>query len=193
MECKVKIYNHLLKRLRRKSILFALALSVLSAPSHADLVTDSQVGKLNVIKLLANLGRFVTWPDSSFASADAPMQYCIAGRDDIGTILDDALGGANAGGRKFKINRFGIDQIDQVSGCQLIFIGVDNFDEAKPIVDKIGSSPIISVAQIEGFTDNGGMVQFIGSDRNVTLRLNKEVLESTPLVVSSKLYGASQH
>ncbi len=185
-----------LKNLSRQFAAFILlvVLSLSFTPlSNADLVTDSQVGKLNIIKLLANLGRFVTWPDASFASADAPLHYCIAGRDDIGTILDDALGGANAGGRKFNIVRFGLEQLDQVDSCQLVFIGVDTFAEAKPLIEKVGSSPILTVGQIEGFAENGGMVQFIGSDRNVTLRLNKDRLEATTLVVSSKLYAASQY
>jgi hypothetical protein len=173
-------------------LLIGLLLS-LCVNTRAELVTDSQIGKLNVIKLLANLARFVSWPENTFSSADAPFRYCIAGQDDIGTLLDEALGGASANGRGYSVIRFGLDQIDKLTQCHLVFIGVEGIDQATGIFDAVGNSSTITVGQVEGFTDKGGMVQFIGNDRNVTLRLNKDKLDATPLVVSSKLYSASQH
>ena len=182
---------HLISKVSRYFTLCLLMVFISS--SQAELVTDSQIGKLNAIKLLANLARFVTWPAKSFSSADAPFRYCIMGQDDIGTLLDDALSSANANGHGFKVDRFSIDQLDRVSDCHLVFIGVTTVDEAAAVFEKVGSSATITAGQIEGFTDNGGMVQLIGSDRNVTLKLNKDRLDATPLVVSSKLYSASQH
>lgn len=101
------------------------------------------------------------------------------------------MANVTVGDRKAVVRRIALDD-SSVNTCHLVYLGVEDVEEAIPIIDSLSTAPIVTIAQVEGFTDVGGMVQFIGTDRNVRLQVNRSRLEATKLYVSSKLYGASE-
>ena len=173
-------------------LIVALLCLSLCATCFAEKPSDTPIGQLTMVKFLLNFSKFVTWPDSAFSSPSAPLNYCVMGTDDIGSILDDAAGSVSAGEHKVAIVRFGIDALDKTASCHLLYIGADSFAATEAAIKKVGAASTLTVGQVDEFVDKGGMVQFLGADRNVTLRLNKELLDTTKLQVSSKLYAASK-
>src|SRR5262245_19682872 len=70
---------------------------------------------------LYNFAKFVTWPESSFTNAEAPITIGIVGTDPFGPLLEDIIKGKTANGRKLAIRH--LSPQEKPTGCHILFIG----------------------------------------------------------------------
>jgi hypothetical protein len=139
---------------------------------------------------LYNFAKFTDW--SGAAPPPAPMPtsrddgfvLCIAGKDPFGSALA-AIEGKLVGGQPLRVRRS--VPPDGLRGCHLLFI--DEVEERRmPAYLKAAHQfPLLTVSDIEGFTDAGGMIGLVTADYRIQFDINLAPVASANLKISSQL------
>ena len=144
-------------------------------------VTEYQVKAV----FLLNFARFVTWPESAFATPDAPLTVCVLGPDPFGSVLDQVLANERIGSRPLAARRIAAD--GGTDGCQLLFVGADDARRHRDLLQTLAARPVLTVGDQEAFAREGGMVGLHLEDGTVRITVNPNVLRDAGLTMSSQL------
>jgi hypothetical protein len=159
---------------------------LLAAVFHAQELEEYQVKAA----FLYNFVKFVEWPPQTFKNATDRIAICILGQDPFGGALDDAVKGKTFEGRTFVVPR--ISDVREASGCQILFVSASETKRARAVLVELKASGILTVGETEGFTTEGGVINFKLEEGRVRLRVNVEAAERAKLRISSKLLSLAQ-
>lgn len=136
---------------------------------------------------LLNFTRFVEWPPSAFADAQAPLSICILGEDPFGHALEEVMQGESVNGRSLIVRRLSAPPTPQM--CQILFIHADAKAEAKEALRALETAGkgVLTVGEGDGFLKQGGMIAFVLDNRRVRFDINGTVSQDSGLKISSKL------
>jgi len=134
---------------------------------------------------LFNFVQFVKWPPAAFASPDAPLCIGILGPDPFAGALDDTIRGEAVNGHKLVLQRS--NNIDDLRGCQMIFVARSEANDVGPILTAVNSGPILTVSEIDHFAQDGGDIGFYLSNGKVRFEINPEAARRVGLKISSQL------
>ncbi|MBN2102882.1 YfiR family protein [bacterium] len=136
-------------------------------------------------KYLYNFARFVDWPEESFNNPDSPFVIGIIGSDPYGIDLEKTIEGKQIKNREFRIRRY--QNLEDLSSCHILFIGVDNRDRRSQIFSKIKNNSILTVGDETNFSKDGGMINFIIKKKKIRFEINSEAVKQSGLKMSTKL------
>lgn len=139
--------------------------------------------------ILFNLVKFVEWPATAYAGAQAPTVLCTLGRDPFGSALNQ-YDGNNVNGRPLVIRR--LRRGDDPHGCHLAYI---SSSEAKLLTQELKSldaEPILTVGEMDQFAGRGGMIQLRVEDKQVHFTINPSVASREQLRIRSNLLALSR-
>ena len=140
---------------------------------------------------LYNFAKFVQWPAQKFPQPDSPLIIGIVGADPFGTTLDDLVEneivrkGKRIDGRRLVIRRFGPEE--DFKQCHLLFISRSLKDSFGQILAALKSESILTVSEIDKFSQRGGMLSLNVVDNTLKSELNLDTVERTGLKISSRL------
>ncbi len=133
---------------------------------------------------LYNFINFVEWPSHSFPDEGFPIGIGILGQSPLGEILPKAdlrpLKGRDVVIKKLKHG-------DDIRGCNILFIPSSEKDHLKEILDKTRKRNILTVSDMKGFSQMGGIITFIQMNNQIRFELNLEAAQEAGLAISSKL------
>ena len=129
-----------------------------------------------------NFAQFVRWPSQS---SNTPFVIGILGDDPFGSYLDETVRGEKVNDRPLVIQRF--RRRDDPRTCNLLFISQSERDRVTQILSSLKGRPILTVSEIDGFTDLGGMIQLFTEKNSIRMRINVDAVKAANLRVSSKL------
>jgi YfiR/HmsC-like len=138
---------------------------------------------------LFNFAKFVEWPPQAFPQASTALVFGIMGDDPFGPTLPEILDRETVKGRPIKIQHYRPG--DDFAGCHLLFVSRSLAGQAKDILDHARSLGVLTVSEIEGFTAQGGMINFVMVDKSVRFDINAKAMESAGLKASSKLLAVA--
>jgi hypothetical protein len=136
-------------------------------------------------KYIYNFTRFVDWPEESFENPDSPFVIGIIGNDPYGIDLDKTIEGKQIKNRRFIIRR--CQNIEDLSSCHILFIGVDKGAQRSQIFNKIKNKCILTVGDEEHFARDGGMINFIIMKKRIRFEINREAVKQSHLKMSTNL------
>ena len=169
-----------------RSALFALVL-LLSIPWHLLAQTapipDYQVKAV----FLFNFAQFVSWPSQE---PDAPLVIGILGDDPFGSYLDETVRGEKVNGRSLTIQRF--RRGAEPRNPNILFIAQSERERAAQIVSNLKGRSVLTVSDIDGFAELGGMIQFFTEQNKIRMRINLNAVKAANLKVSSKLLRVAE-
>jgi YfiR/HmsC-like len=131
---------------------------------------------------LYKFASFVEWPHGS---AEHSLCIGVIGRDPFGADLDRVVQGKTVNGRPFRIRRF--ESGKAVGGCQIVFISSSERDRLPSILDLLKGTPTLTVGDVPGFCQSGGMITLRLVGDHIRLQINLEAAERSNLQLSSKL------
>ena len=131
---------------------------------------------------LYKFASFVEWPSRS---GGAPVCIGVVGQDPFGTALDQVVNGKSVDGRAFVIRRFKSGQ--ELKDCDIVFISSTERGNLRPILAALAASPVLTVGDMPGFCERGGVVNLELLDRRIHLQVNLEAANQARLQLSSKL------
>jgi hypothetical protein len=134
---------------------------------------------------LCNFAKFVEWPAQTFKTADDPIVICVIGRNPFGKALETAASRSRAQGRKITVAE--IAEVRPGCMCQILFVATIERKPLRSLLERIGESGILTVGESEGFTANGGVVNFKLVDSQVRFEINPDAARRENLRISSKL------
>lgn len=139
---------------------------------------------------LSSFTEFVTWPAASFSGAAAPIVIGVLGADPFGSALDSAVQGKLVGNRKIVVRR--VQRVEDAKNCHVVFISKSERARVAEILAGLGTASVLTVADIDQFTRQGGAIGFKMSGGNVLLEINQGAAQQAGLGMSSRLLKLSR-
>jgi hypothetical protein len=156
----------------------------LAATAEGGSATTSRADEYRVkAAFLYNIARFVDWPSAAFADGGAPVVVCVLGVDPFGAALDDALQGRTVKGRPVTIRR----SHDLATGCHVVFIAFSEHKRVEDIIDRLGSTPVLSISEVDRFTQRGGIIGLTMEGAYVRFDINATAADRARLTMSARL------
>lgn len=146
----------------------------------------SQEAKVKTAYLYTFLSS-VTWPDSSFASDDAPYVVVIVGEDKLEGLIDKVAAKKKVNKRSIELKRVG--SVAEAGDCHLLYV-VGELDEGgrKAVLDKTNGTPTLVVGETANFASEGATVNFyIDADGKMGFQVNQGTAESHGLKLGDKI------
>lgn len=134
--------------------------------------------------ILYNIARFVEWPAAAFADAGSPIVMCVVGADPFGAgVLDEMLRGRTVGARSVTIRRLP----EPAAGCHLVFIPYSEKKRVGDIIDRLKSSSVLTISEVDRFTEQGGIIGLTTDGDRIRFDVNASAAEHAKLTVSARL------
>jgi hypothetical protein len=129
---------------------------------------------------------FVQWPEDA---GGGPVCLGVMGQDPFGAALEDAVRGKTVNGRPFLIRRF--QKPADPGPCQIVFISASERERVKLVLSHLQPA-VLTVGDMPGFCESGGIIGFDLLERRVRLRINLEAAQRARLRLSSKLLSLAK-
>lgn len=132
---------------------------------------------------LYNFMKFVDWPSDGLNSPGT-ITLGILGHDPFDDALEE-IKGKNAKGRKVVVLRF--RNMEEMKGCDVLFICASEKGRFSQILKLAQNYRILTVADQDGFCQEGGMINLVFIKKRVSFEVNVAAAARARLRVSSQL------
>jgi hypothetical protein len=168
------------------AVLRRLVLGVMVLAASPGLASQRAEAPEHQVKavFLFNFAQFVDWPARATPDS-APVVIGVLGDDPFGRVLDATVRGEHLGTRPFAVRRFA--RVEEIGACDILFISQSEGSRVDAILSDLGSRPILTVSDIHGFADRGGMIHFVTDRNHIRLKINVDAARAAHLTISSKL------
>ena len=139
---------------------------------------------------LFNFVKFTTWPAKAFKDAKSPFCLGVVGQNPFDRVLREVVANETHQGRSFIVEE--LQATDDLRHCHLLFVSASLRNSAAELIQRLGSEPVLTVADHEGFLDQGGMIQFFQQDQSIRFAIDPARPEATGMKLSSKLRTLSR-
>ena len=155
--------------------------------SGAPALADPPAVKEYVVKAasLYHFIEFVDWPQTAFPEPGGAITIGVLGDDPFGAVLDQAVKDESVKGRKVVVRRF--RDVGDVASCHVLFVSKSEKERFPLILKRLDEVPVLTVSEMDGFADGGGVVNFYIEKNKVRFEINQESANRKGLKISSKL------
>ena len=171
---------------RPKLLVVALALLGEAALATPDTFSEYEVKAA----FLYNFAKFIDWPQESGAEPKQPFVIGVLGEDPFGQVLDETVAGKQVRGRGFVVKRF--LSANDLEPCHILFIAASERRHLDPIFARLRSRATLTVSEVEGFAESGGMINFTIDALRVRFEINLVVLEDARLKANSQMLNLAR-
>jgi hypothetical protein len=146
---------------------------------------------------LYNFIKFVEWPQKAFADKNAPYVIGILGNSDpffddkaLINYLDQSVNGKSINERGLMVRR--AERLLGLKDCHLIFVSKSERNRVRDILNGLRGSHVLTVSEVDGFCEQGGMINFTKQGDKVRFEINPAAAEAAGLKISSKLLNVAK-
>ena len=140
---------------------------------------------------LYNFAKFVEWPTRAFAGPTSPITIGVLGENVFHDDLEKTIHGKVINGHPLQFKEF--HSVTEATNCQILFISPSEKSHLSKILDGLRGASVLTVSQMDHFTEDGGMINFIIEDNRVHFQINNEAAKKAGLTISSKLLSLAAH
>ncbi|NDF12084.1 MAG: YfiR family protein [Proteobacteria bacterium] len=163
-----------------------LVISLVVAFSLGTRVTWAQTSEYDIkAQFIYNILRMTEW--KSAAIKKNGLVLCTLGADPFHSALDKVAD--KSSDLKIVLKRNIV--LSDVTSCNALYISSTEKDVGR-IIRKIGSAPILTFSDMQGFVDEKGMVGFIDVDGKIRFEINMASVNAADLKLSAKLLELSR-
>ncbi|MEI6306574.1 MAG: YfiR family protein [Deltaproteobacteria bacterium] len=138
--------------------------------------------------MLYNFAKFVEWPAESFINGHQII-YCIAGKSPLYEQMLQ-MQGKSVKGQTVIVRQ--IVRPNDVTGCQILFIPHSESNHLSAFLKQSNHHKILTVSELEQFTESGGMVGFNDVENKISFEINQETARKQGLQISSHLLNLAR-
>ncbi|MDA9982018.1 YfiR family protein [Gammaproteobacteria bacterium] len=128
--------------------------------------------------------RLSEWPADAFSNSGDEFIIGVVGDDPILPYIEK-LAGESISGRTAKIVRYG--STGEFTKAHLLYVGNSEGQRLRPILAELRGRPVMTVGDMEGFAEAGGMFEFTLRDGKVRFKLNQDAVQAANIRVGVKL------
>lgn len=129
---------------------------------------------------------FVSWPEDTPDSG--AITIAILGRNPFGDAFK-SIDGSTAGGRTVKVKYLGSNtDYNNLKNFQILFISASEKTRLQAVLEAVENSPVLTIGDVDGFIDKGGMIGFIRKEGNqIGIEINDDAAHKARLSIRSML------
>lgn len=120
------------------------------------------------------------WPKTDNDS----LRLCIVGKSDIDDAIND-IDGTEANKRFIKIVH--LQSFSNIDACEVLYLGDTYPADIKNILNKLGSSPVLTISDNFNLAKSGVMINMFPENRRLVFNVNLESAKHARLILSSRL------
>jgi hypothetical protein len=139
---------------------------------------------------LFNFLKFVEWPGDPLASTHGQWIIGIIGDNPFGDQLEQVVAGKTVQGHELQVRRF--QPGEDVRDCHVLFISDSEKKRLPTVLVALNGSSVLTVADMDHFTESGGMIQFVMEEKRVRFVIDVGASSRARLKVSSKLLSLAR-
>ncbi len=133
--------------------------------------------------LLKKIVKFIDWPAAVNGKATSSVTLAFLGESPVWPVFQAM---ADQGKQGALVLRKIEDRAD-ANCCKVLFIGSDQRDNLKEIFGLLKGRPTLTVGEMEGFAEAGGMVEIYNREGNIHFKINKGVADAAGINIRSNL------
>jgi len=134
---------------------------------------------------LLNFVRFADWPDRVIPAA-APFVLCVRGDESVADVLESIVKGHPVKGHELIVTR--VVANTALRGCHLLYMADSvGLKDSTAMMQSLANAPTLTVSDLAGFAQAGGMVNLIVEGARIRLAINIEAATRASVRISSKL------
>ena len=133
---------------------------------------------------LYNFINYINWPEEALPAAGGTITIGVIGQNPFGSALAP-LAGKRIKGRILAVKECASPA--DAANCQIVFISPSEKQRLPEILEGLKDAKVLSVSEIDGFAERGGMINFISDRNKVRFEINSEAARRTGLTISSEL------
>ncbi len=130
--------------------------------------------------MLLNFARFTSFP----SQLESSVNFCFYGESPfiqrLSLFADETVHGVSVNARV-------IENLDEASQCNLMFIGSNQQPRIREILKTLESLPILTIGEMPDFAKMGGTINLINVGTSVRFRINHKASEKRKVNISSRL------
>ena len=165
--------------MKRRVCAFLLALAAAdTSTGSAPAVTESAVKAA----FLCGFAEFVEWPG---APAGDPLVIGILGEDPFGALLDETVKNRALQNKPLALKR--VHTVEDAAHCQIVYVSASEKRNLDSILRALAKASVLTVSDIDGFAERGGVIGFVTEQQRVRFHINVEAADRAGLQISSRL------
>lgn len=130
-----------------------------------------------------NFAKFTEWP--SDAPAGEPFVMCVHGDASVADALERAVIGRALAGHPIVASR--VVAASPKRGCHVLYVSGVSLNQAGQVIEDLRDLPVLTISDIEGFTEVSGIAQFFFEHGQLRFRIQLEAARRAKLKISSRL------
>jgi len=180
--------NTRLPQCLRKTIQFIAVISIFNM--SLCLAEENSIEEYQIKAVyLFNFALFFTWPDYTHPSQ--AFRICILGQNPYGIDLELVVENETVEGHQVIVQP--IYSVYRSQRCQMLFVSQSERSRLANIFTYLHQSPILTVSDIKGFAQQGGMIEFFNTPYNeVRFIIAPEAVTEANLIASANLLEIAQ-
>jgi hypothetical protein len=136
-------------------------------------------------EFLYHVGWFVEWPATTVQASAPTFIIGVLGANPFGGVLNDVMRGKTIHERPVVIKYY--QRVEEAVFSHVLFISAAEESRLAAILAVLGRTSVLTVSDMERFTERGGMIVLRLVDRKVHFDINMDATESVGLKLSSQL------
>ncbi len=133
---------------------------------------------------LLNFAKFITWPKQTFTNTDQPFSFCVLGRDPFDAALTP-LQSRSVAGHSIRVQY--LKKPAETETCQMLFIADSEKENLTSVLEELDDMAIVTVSDIPGFVDKGGIIEFVTREGRLSFRINLAEARKRHLRINASL------
>jgi hypothetical protein len=130
---------------------------------------------------------FAEWPEKITGGTEFTLIIGIMGEDSFGDVFDRIVG-ESVSGKRLLVRRYNKDTpAEELRRCRVLYISPNLKEYFSDILAQVEGFPVLTVSEMNGFAQQGGMINFIMIENKVAFEINKKAAERVGIILSSKL------
>ncbi len=132
-----------------------------------------------------NFAKFTEWPADAMANG-APLVLCVLGDAAVGEALERAVKARTLAGRSIGVSQ-AASNAGSLAGCHIAYLADVTANQAAKIVAGLHDTPILTISDVKGFLQMGGIAQFFFENGQLRFDVQLASAKRARLEISSKL------
>lgn len=146
---------------------------------------------------MLNFARFVYWPEDIFKSSSNEFIICIYGKSPFGESLNKLskkkIKNKNISLRYVSVKGVGEGTAKSVlSECHVLYVSNSTENQYAKILKQISQNTVLTVSDINGFCESGGMIGFIRVKNKIKFEINLNASSRAGIKYQSQLLDVAE-
>lgn len=134
---------------------------------------------------IEKLTHFVDWPaNSQLSDPQHVFKLCVIGKNPFGGSLQKLAGLTKIKGKEIVFLNISVSQ--DIQGCDLLFVSNRSHQPVSEILAETKNLPVLSISDIPGFAQSGGLVNFYTDKGRLRFEVNLGKAKAAGFIINPR-------